>query len=240
MREALLPQLRAGCRRPSRRRRWSAPRSPRRGSGACGFCAERLGDLDHLPARQRQVRAPARSGSTSSQPTRASSSSARRRWARRSIRPKRRGRVGDRRYCRRPTGPASATVPGRCRRCRRALAASGPVKRDRAAVERHRALRRAGRRPEMILISVDLPAPFSPSTAWIEPRSAGEVDAAPARARRRSACATPCSSRKARSRPSGTGCPAMVVGRTASRPAGPGVARRRRAVATSRSSASSP
>ena len=53
--------------------------------------AQRLGDLDHLPARQGQVASPAPSGFTSSQPTRASSSSARRRWARRSIRPKRRG-----------------------------------------------------------------------------------------------------------------------------------------------------
>ncbi len=103
-----------------------------------GVAAERLGDLDHLAARQRQVADRGR-GLTSSQPTRASSSSARRRWARRSIRPRRfGGRVMLMLSATDRSGITdsswnTATMPT-------AFAACGLVKRDRLAVEGHRAL----------------------------------------------------------------------------------------------------
>ena len=80
-------------------------------------------------------------------------------------------RIGDARCCPRPRGRASATVPGRCRRCRRGWRSAGVGERSPAAVDSDIvAARRAATTPDMILIRVDLPAPFSPSTAWIEPR----------------------------------------------------------------------
>ena len=90
--------------------------------------AERLGDLDHLAARQRQV---------ADQRARVDVLAAHAGEQRLGARPPgpggrsgRSGAAGRRsRCCRRPTGRGSATVPGRCRRCPRASAAEGLEKR---------------------------------------------------------------------------------------------------------------
>ena len=76
------------------------------------------------------------------------------------------------------------------------LAAAGSAKVDGAAVEAPCVPSSGWTTPAMILISVDLPAPFSPRTAWIGAAPAGEVDVAPARARRHSAWRRRCSDRK--------------------------------------------
>ena len=135
------------------------------------------------------------SGWMSSAPARASASSAMRRCAVRSIRPKRRGglliadvvghrEVGDQRQLLEDAGDAGGVR--RRRRCERnRLAPSSSMRPSSGATT-----------PAMILISVDLPAPFSPSTAWMRPASTGEARRPRARARRRSASRRPASTNR--------------------------------------------
>ena len=126
--------------------------------------------------RRDSGRSPTRArGLTSSQPTRASSSSARRRCARWSIRPK---RVGGRVMLMLSATERSGSTDSSWKTVTMptALAACGVVERDRLAGEDDRCPRRASTTPETILISVDFPAPFSPSTAWIEDGLVDEVD----------------------------------------------------------------
>ena len=84
------------------------------------------------------------------------------------------------RCCPRPRGRASARVPGRCRRSR-----PGWRPADRGSVTSLPARRMVPESgcttPETILISVDLPAPFSPRMAWIEPWR--QAKSTPSRAR---------------------------------------------------------
>ena len=109
-------------------------------------------------------------GLTSSQRMRASSSSARRRCALRVDQAEAARRVGDRDVVRdRQVGHQrqfleDADDAGAWRRRTGSRSCCGVPSR------RMRAGSRAATTPAMILISVDLPAPFSPSTAWIEPR----------------------------------------------------------------------
>ena len=63
----------------------------------------------------------------------------------------------------------TARSPGGPGRCPAACAAAGPAIRDRPR-RRGRSRRSSGcRMPSMMFISVDLPAPFSPHSAWISP-----------------------------------------------------------------------
>ena len=73
------------------------------------------------------------------------------------------------RCSRRPSAPGTAAVPGRRRRCRPPAPRAGRRSATVCAVDGDRCRRRAGATPDMILISVDLPAPFSPSSAWTSP-----------------------------------------------------------------------
>ena len=83
-----------------------------------GVAADRLGDLDHLPARQAEVadqraRVDVLAGDAGEEPLGAGG-------AGRGGRSGRGASAGRRaRCCRRPSGRGSATAPGRCRRCRR-------------------------------------------------------------------------------------------------------------------------
>ena len=154
------------ARRPSRRRRRSAPRSPRRGSGASGSRPSALA-ISTIWRRDSGRFPTSASGWTSSQPTRASSASARRRCARAVDQAEALRRVGDadvvgdrqvghQRQLLEDADDAGRVGLGR-----------GCAKRDRRAVEHDRRRSSGCTTPEMILISVDLPAPFSPSTAWM-------------------------------------------------------------------------
>ena len=172
------PRSRSRCRtrdRPARRRPRSAPRSPRRGSGAaaCGASALAISTICRRDSGRSLTGA---RGWMSSQPSRASSSlgAPPLRAAVDQAEPARRvgdadivgdREVGHQRQLLEDADDAGARWPP-----------PGSAKRDRLAVEPHLALVGLRRRPTMILISVDLPAPFSPSTAWIEPAPAGEVD----------------------------------------------------------------
>ena len=118
-------------------------------------------------------------GSTSSQAMRASSASARRRWARRSIRPRRLGGSASEMLSATVRSGISdsswkmQTMPAR-------VASAGSGEGDGRPARRISPV--SGRRtPAMILISVDLPAPFSPSTAWIVPRRQAKSTASRAR-----------------------------------------------------------
>ncbi len=109
------------------------------------------------------------SGWMSSAPARASACSAIRRWARRSIRPKRSGGlliamlsatdrsgISDNSW-KMQTMPAALAAAGDANETGRPSSSIRPSS--------------GATTPAMILIRVDLPAPFSPSTAWMRPAS---------------------------------------------------------------------
>ena len=77
------------------------------------------------------------------------------------------------RGCRRPTCPGSARAPGARPRCRRGARRAVRAKRLDAAVDDDLALVAAAYTPPRILISVDLPAPFSPTSPSTSP---GAID----------------------------------------------------------------
>ena len=160
---AQTPQHPEDLARPPR----SAPRSPRPDAGCAGR-GERLGDLHHLPARQRQIPHRRQRMNVLVRPRGASACSAMRRWARRSISPKRRGgvpmkilsateKIGDERQFLEDAGDPWYDLrrPARGRRPRGPSSVMRPTS--------------GATTPAMILISVDLPAPFSPRIAWMLP-----------------------------------------------------------------------
>ena len=128
---------------------------------------QRLGDLDHLPARQRQVLderhgmdvrgAGARERLLGDAPLRAPVDEAEpsRRIADRDI-------VGDRQVRNERQLLEDADDAG-------AIGGGGRVEGDIAAVEHDASCRPGLTTPDRILMSVDLPAPFSPRIAWIRP-----------------------------------------------------------------------
>src|SRR5215470_4350242 len=113
-----------------------------------------------------------------STPARASASSAARRWARRSMSPKRRGgSVMPMLSATERSGISDSSWKTQAMPAARA--SDGAAK---AIGSPSSSIRPSsgGMTPAMILIRVDLPAPFSPSTAWIRP--ARTVRSAPAKA----------------------------------------------------------
>ena len=152
---------------------------------------QRLGDLDHLPARQRQVldqrqRMDVLGAGARQRLLGDAALRARGRSGRSAVGGLRDDDVvGDR--LRSGISDSSwkmQTMPA-------ALAAAGEAKRDLAARRASCGLRRAATTPAMILISVDLPAPFSPRMAWMRPALDRRARPSPARARRHSAWTRP-------------------------------------------------
>ena len=124
---------------------------------------QRLGDLDHLPARQRQVldqrhrmdfgrpqlaRAPPRRDAAARAGRSSRNGAADWRW----------------RCCRRPKGRERAKAPGRCRQCRRDWRRRAKSKATSAPSSTIRP-ESGATTPDRILMRVDLPAPFSPRIA---------------------------------------------------------------------------
>ena len=107
-------------------------------------------------------------GLTSSQPTSASNASARRRCARLSIMPKRRG--GDKIEILSATERSGISDSSWKMQTMPATAAAAGFGNARKVPSSRNSPASGGTTPAMILIKVDLPAPFSPRTAWILPR----------------------------------------------------------------------
>ena len=80
------------------------------------------------------------------------------------------------RCSRRPTGPGTRSSSWGSSRCRARCASAGLANRTGLAVDRRSCRAWPVTSPERIFISVDLPAPFSPSSACTSPASHGEVD----------------------------------------------------------------